>query len=425
MSFRSWGGLPQEPQQCLQLEWQDQLTGHLPPAGLVAGCGRSYGDVALAANNILVSCCGLNRVLGFDQSSGLIRCEAGVTLLDILQLALPGGWMLPVLPGTCQVTVAGAIANDVHGKNHHRKGTFGCHTTALVLQRSDGSILPCSPEQNTDWFEATVGGLGLSGVILEASIQLVPVTGGWLDTENLKFDALEEFFEMDRESGPDWEYTVAWIDCLSNSVRGHFSRANHNSYDAPVSAPATLFAAPFSLPVSPVNRYSLKLFNSLYYHRQRASLRRKQQSVYGWMFPLDRVKNWNRLYGRRGFRQYQCVVEEEAVSELLDIIRGAGEGSFLAVLKGFGNLPSPGLLSFPRRGVSLALDFPWRGEKTTALFKRLDVVVAACNGALYPAKDAHMSGADFRQAYPAWERIEQYRDPALNSIFWQRVMEDA
>jgi FAD/FMN-containing dehydrogenase len=284
--------------------------------------------------------------------------------------------------------------------------------------------LLCAQDQNSDWFNATVAGIGLSGVIVEASIQLVPVAGAWLDTENLKFQNLEEFFQISRQSDKDWQYTVAWIDCLSGSVRGHFSRANHNKCDTPVSFPSALVNVPFALPVSPVNRFSLKIFNSLYYHRQRPRLRRGQRSLYGWMFPLDRVGHWNRLYGRSGFRQYQCVVEEDAVAELLRIIRATGEGSFLAVLKMFGDLPSPGLLSFPRPGASLALDFPWRGVKTLDLFKRLDSVVAACNGAIYPAKDAHMSAVDFRRSYPAWERIEQYRDPALNSKFWQRVTED-
>jgi FAD/FMN-containing dehydrogenase len=425
VSFRSWGGLPEISQHCAELGWQDQLAAELPSAGLVVGCGRSYGDVGLAANGRLASCLGLNRVLALDRKKGLLRCESGVTLADILTLVLPLGWMLPVTPGTSQVTVAGAIANDVHGKNHHRRGTFGQHVTSLVLQRSDGSRLLCTPEENSQWFSATVAGLGLSGVILEASIQLLPVAGGWLDTENVKFNNLEEFFQLDRESAAEWEYTVAWIDCLSSSVRGHFSRANHNDCDDRLDAPAALLDVPMALPVTPINRYSLKAFNSLYFHRQARSMVSRQQSLYAWMFPLDRIGNWNRLYGRRGFRQYQCVVEPEAVADLLRIIRAAGEGSFLAVLKMFGDQASPGLLSFPRKGASLALDFPWRGSVTVDLFKRLDAVVASCGGALYPAKDALMNGADFRRAYPAWEVLEQYRDPQLKSLFWQRVTEDA
>jgi FAD/FMN-containing dehydrogenase len=424
VSFHSWGGLPEISQQRVDLSWQDQVTAGLSGVGLVAGCGRSYGDVGLAANGRVASCLGLNRVLAFDQDTGVLSCEAGLRLADILELALPRGWMLPVLPGTSQVTVAGAIANDVHGKNHHRMGAFGRHVKSLVLQRSDGSRLLCTPTENPEWFSATVAGLGLSGVILEASIQLVPVVGGWLDTENIKFSTLDEFFQLDRESAEDWEYTVAWIDCLSSSVRGHFSRANHNDCGDPLVPPAAMLDVPLALPVTPVNRFSLKAFNSLYFHRQGPRVRSRRETLYGWMFPLDRVGNWNRLYGRRGFRQYQCVVEPAAVAELLRIIREAGEGSFLAVLKMFGEQASPGLLSFPRRGASLALDFPWRDSTTVALFKRLDAVVASCGGAIYPAKDAHMSGADFRRAYPAWEVVEQHRDPQLKSLFWQRVMED-
>lgn len=428
MSFRSWGGLPVEAQQCIALEWRDQLPARLPNAGLVTGCGRSYGDVGLAANGVVASCLGLNRMLGFDRETGLLHCEAGATLGDILTLVLPQGWVLPVLPGTQHVSVAGAIANDVHGKNHHRRGTFGRHVKSLLLLRSDGTELRCSEQENVDWFNVTVAGLGLSGVILEATIQLMPVSGAGLSTENIKFHSLDKFFSLSLETDANWEYSAAWIDCLSSSVRGHFSRARyseHSEHSAAVTAHTALLDVPFTLPVSPVNRFSLRAFNSVYYHRQRRRVRCGETSMLAWMFPLDRVGNWNRLYGRKGFRQYQCVVEPEAIAELLNIIRRAGTGSFLAVLKMFGDVRSPGLLSFPRRGASLALDFPWRDEHTTALFKQLDEVVDSCGGAVYPAKDAHMSGRDFRVAYPAWQTIEQYRDPNLNSFFWQRVMEGA
>jgi FAD/FMN-containing dehydrogenase len=424
VSFRSWGGLPAQAQKTIPLEWQDQLPARLHGAGLVAGSGRSYGDVGLAATGVVASCLGLNRVLSFDSETGLLHCEAGLTLGDILALVLPLGWVLPVLPGTQHVSVAGAIANDVHGKNHHRMGTFGRHVKSLLLQRSDGSKMRCSDEENADWFAVTVAGLGLSGVILEATIQLMPVAGGRLSTETIKFQNLEDFFSLSQESDMDWEYSAAWIDCLSSSVRGHFSRASYSEGAAAVDADKTLLDVPFTLPVSPVNRFTLRAFNSLYFHRQRRRIRRSEDSLISWMFPLDRVGHWNRLYGRRGFRQYQCVVEPDAVPELLAIIRRAGAGSFLAVLKMFGDLSSPGLLSFPRQGASLALDFPWRAEHTEALFKQLDAVVASCGGAIYPAKDAHMSGLDFRAAYPAWQTIEQYRDPNLNSLFWQRVMEN-
>jgi len=421
--MRSWGGLPAEGQELLPLSWRDELAAKLPRAGLAVGCGRSYGDVGLAANGTVLAARGLDRLLAFDNETGILRCEAGVCLGDILSWSLPRGWVLPVVPGTCYVTVGGAIANDIHGKNHHRAGTFGAHVRSLLLQRSDGETRSCSAEDNSEWFAATIGGLGLTGCIVEAELQLAPVAGPWLDTENIRFAELAEFFELSQASDTDYEYTVAWIDCLSKSTRGHFTRANHNQRSDPAESAGSMLAVPFAPPFSPINRLTLKAFNSLYFHRQLRPRVAAEKSFRGWMFPLDRVGHWNRLYGRGGFRQYQCVVEPAAVEELLTVIRRAGEGSFLAVLKMFGDLKSPGLLSFPRPGATLALDFPWRGERTLDLFKHLDAVVAAVGGAIYPAKDAHMTGADFRRAYPAWETLENYRDPRLKSLFWERVTE--
>lgn len=422
MSFLSWGGLPTPPQKLLQVHWRDEAAAVVPEAGLVVGNGRSYGDVGLSSNGTVATLQAVNRVLAFDRKTGVLRCEAGATLGQLLNLVLPAGWCLPVLPGTQFVTVAGAIANDIHGKNHHHSGTFGRHIRSFSLQRSSGEVLLCSPDENYDWFQASIAGLGLTGIIVEVELQLVPVAGAWLETENIKFSCLEEFFELSRESDRDFEYSVAWIDCLSKAVRGHFSRANHSSRDQPT-GPGSAFNIPFAPPLSPINQLTLRAFNGLYFHRQRAQRLRRVESLYSWFFPLDRVGQWNKLYGRKGFRQYQCVVTPEVVPELLAVIRGSGQGSFLAVLKMFGDLESPGLLSFPRPGVTLALDFPWRDHLTLDLFKRLDELVASCDGALYPAKDAHMSGADFRRAYPAWEILEQYRDPAFKSLFWQRVME--
>jgi len=393
----------------------------LPGAGLAVGCGRSYGDVGLAANGIALQLGGLDRLLSFDSATGILRCEAGVTLGEILALCLPQGWLLPVLPGTGHVSVGGAIANDIHGKNHRREGTFGRHVRALLLARSDASVLSCSPAENSKWYSATVGGLGLTGVILEAELQLQPVAGPYLETENIRFHSLSEFFQLSEESEQTHAYTVGWIDCLSRDTRGHFSRANHSPAQGVERPSQPLFSVPWAPPVSPINRFSLRVFNSVYFHRQRSQRVFGRESLYSWFFPLDRVGHWNRMYGRQGFRQYQCVVPAPAVADLLAIIRRSGEGSFLAVLKMFGSLKSPGLLSFPRPGATLALDFPWRGSRTRDVFKRLEAVGASREGAIYPAKDAHMSGVEFRRAYPAWEQLEQLRDPALNSLFWQRV----
>jgi len=422
--MRSWGGLPEQAQQSLSLDWRDQALQQLQQTGLVVGLGRSYGDVGLAANGRPLLASGLNRVLSFDAEQGLLRCESGVTLGAILQLCMPAGWMLPVVPGTRFVTVGGAIANDVHGKNHHAVGCFGKHLRSVRLLRSDGQEINCSAEENPDWFAATVSGLGLTGCILEAELQLRPLAGGYLDTESIKFQGLSEFLELSAESASRYEYSAAWIDCLSRDVRGLFSRANHSPRPGARPLAGALCSVPVALPFSPLNRVSLRLFNSAWYHRQRADRRSSSAAYDRWMFPLDRIENWNRLYGKRGFRQYQCVVPAESVAELLALIRASGQGSLLAVLKQFGSLESPGLLSFPRPGITLALDFPWRGETTLKLFAQLDQLVAAADGAIYPAKDAHMSAADFRRAYPRWETLEKFRDPALCSLFWQRLTQE-
>ena len=419
--MRSWGGLPEGEQTELRVGWQDQVLSAWRQQILPAGCGRSYGDSALAASGAVLNTCGMDHFLAFDPASGVIRCEAGVTLGQIMQLTVPRGWMLPVLPGTRFVTVAGAVANDVHGKNHHRDGTFARHVSELALQRSDGELIRCSRKHHQEWFAATCGGLGLTGVILWVELRLRPVSGPWLDAETIKFHSLQEFFELSAASDDSHEYTVSWIDCLAARPRGHFLRARHSAASEVAPQSGVHFNVPFALPLSPLHRFSLKLFNSGYFHRQLAPRKSRRVAWPGWFFPLDAVGHWNRLYGRRGFRQYQCVAPAEAISELLDIIRHSGQGSLLAVLKVFGDIPSPALLSFPRPGVTLALDFPWRGGKTTELFKRLDAVVFGNGGAIYPAKDAHMSGADFRAAYPRWERLEQLRDANINSLFWQRV----
>jgi FAD/FMN-containing dehydrogenase len=419
VSLSSWGGLPAEPQHEVHVSWVDQVGAGMTQAGLPVGCGRSYGDSGLAASGTVLQMRGLNCLHAFDLERGVLRCEGGITLGEILTLAVPSGWILPVLPGTRFVTVAGAVANDIHGKNHGRDGTFGCHLLAFGLQRSDGEVLECSPTHNPDWFAVTIGGLGLTGVILWVELQLQPVAGPWLSTRTTKFSSLDEFFALSGDSG--YEYNAAWLDCLSADGRGHFTSADHCERETDIGSEGMHLTVPFTPWFSPVNRFTMKLLNGLYYRRQWNKQSSEQQSMYRWFFPLDGVRHWNRMYGKAGFRQYQCVVPREAVRELLSIIRRSGEGSFLAVLKQFGERQSPGLISFPRPGVTLALDFPWRGRVTEALFESLDAVVTEHNGAVYPAKDAHMSAQHFQRAYPAWEQLEEKRDLRIQSLFWQRV----
>lgn len=397
---------------------------------LAYGNGRSYGDSCLNNAGTLVDMRGLDRFIAFDPATGILECEAGVLLADILALAVPQGWFVPVTPGTQFVTVGGAIANDVHGKNHHVAGTFGRHIQQLELARSDGSRLICSPSENADWFAATVGGLGLTGLIARATIALRRIQGPFMDVDTHRFTDLDAFFALSAESDADYEYTVAWVDCSARGSqlgRGWFMRANHRpalgQQPDPGRGKGPTF--PFVTPISMINRATLKPLNTLYYHRSLRTRHRANQHYQPFFYPLDGIQHWNRAYGPAGFLQYQCVVPHAdgrvAIAELLDRIAAAHSGSFLSVLKIFGDIESPGMLSFPRPGVTLALDFPNRGQATFDLLDTLDEVVMAAGGAVYPAKDARMSAAAFDRYFPAWREFNNYIDPAFGSDFWRRV----
>jgi len=410
------------------LRWRHVPLPHPGPSSVLPfGNGRSYGDSCLNDGGLLFDVRGLDRLISFDVEHGVICCEAGVMLADILDLVVPAGWFLPVTPGTKFVTVGGAIANDVHGKNHHCAGSFGCHVRQFELLRSDGSRRRCSRSENPDWFAATIGGLGLTGVILWAEIQLHRVANAAMDIETIRFADLGGFFRLTGESDAAFSYTVAWVDCASRGKslgRGVFTRANHASHDTSSAwAPGSAFGIPVELPGAVVTDTVVRAFNAWYYRRPQQRFRRVHFDSF--LYPLDRVRNWNRIYGRRGFFQYQCVVGSsdgrDAVAELLSRIAAAGGSSFLAVLKVFGTIPSPGLLSFPRPGITLALDFPNRGSGTMRLLDRLDEIVRSSGGAVYPAKDARMSADSFRHYFPRWRSFCEYLDPAFSSGFWRRV----
>jgi FAD/FMN-containing dehydrogenase len=346
-------------------------------------------------------------------------------LRDIQRLVLPRGWGLPVLPGTQFVTVGGAIANDVHGKNHHETGTFGDHVRSLRLLRTDGQEIVCGPAERRDWFAATVGGLGLTGLVVEAELQLRRVPGPWLDAETIAYSGLDEFFRLSEESHPAWEHAVSWIDCTSgDAVRGLFMRAKpaagaHGTWRE------RRLAMPLVPPVSLVNRLTLKPLNQLYWTMNKRHLGRRIAHYEPFLFPLDGIRDWNRLYGPAGFYQYQCVVPREAgsapIREMLGAIARSGDGSVLAVLKTFGNRWPLGLLSFARPGVTLALDFQNRAGVET-LFERLDAIVSAAGGRLYPAKDARMPRSMFEAGYPRFGEFLGYRDPGMSSAMSRRLM---
>lgn len=427
---RSWGRYPQAQQHLVVLHDRTAALPAFDGSALPYGNGRSYGDVCLDDGGTLLHTRGLDRFIAFDAERGILRCESGVLLSEILDLVVSQGWFLPVTPGTKYITVGGAIANDVHGKNHHVTGCFSEHVNGFELLRSDGTRRWCSREEHADWFAATAGGLGLTGVITWAELSLKRVRGPHMNCETHRFHNLAEFFALSADSERDYEYNVAWIDCAARGTklgRGHFIRANHAPPSDGPSRPRRRLAVPFTPPMSLINGLGLRAFNAAYFHRQQRPVAHALTHYEPYFYPLDAIADWNRLYGPRGFLQYQCVVPPQAssaaITELLQRIATSGSGSFLAVLKVFGARRSAGILSFPRPGTTLALDFPNQGAATLALLERLDEVVAAAGGAVYPAKDARLSGAHFRQHFPAWNSMQPYLDPRFSSGFWRRVME--
>jgi FAD/FMN-containing dehydrogenase len=421
--MESWGNLPYAPPS-RRRRLSDRTA---PLAGgdhklLAWGNGRSYGDVCVNSGGELLQTRGLDRYIEFDTVTGVLRAEAGVLLDDVIRTFLPRGWFLPVTPGTRFVTLGGALANDVHGKNHHVAGTFGRHVSRFELLRSDGSRRVCSPTENAELYAATIGGLGLTGLVTWIELALRRVPGSAIAVENRRFHGLAEFFALNDEAERTHEHVVAWIDCLAREPRGILMAGNHADAGA-TTAPGFSPAVPFMPPLSLINRASLAAFNAAYFNRPL----RMSETVHclPYFYPLDNIREWNRIYGPRGFYQYQCAVpratQREATAALLDEIRRSGQGSFLAVLKTFGEAASPGMLSYPLAGANLALDFPNGGEPTLALFARLDAIVAEAGGRLYAAKDARMPGALFRAGYPRWQEFAGHVDPKFSSNFWRRV----
>lgn len=419
----SWGRWPRLPHRWRsQPHARAQLEHAADECLLPYGQGRSYGDVCQNAGGTLLTTAAMDRLLAFDAASGVLDCEAGLRLAELIAFAQPRGWFPPVVPGTRYVSLGGAIANDVHGKNHHRAGSFGCHVLGFELLRSDGSRRWCSPQTNVDWFGATIGGLGLTGLVTRVRLQLVRSAGEWIDAETLPFDSIDEFLALSAAS-TDREYSVAWLDAQSPRGCGVFSRGNPVAEPGPAPA-AGAHHVPVVPPCSLVNGFSTPLFNRLYRARHGRAQRRRVP-WHAFLFPLDGLQHWNRLYGPRGFVQYQCVLPMDhagdALQALLARIAASGQGSMLSVLKVFGERISPGWLSFPRAGVTLALDFPMRGAKTLHLLAGLDALVLAAGGAVYPAKDACMSPALFKAGYPRWAELEARRDPQFSSSLWRRL----
>ncbi|MDP3175699.1 MAG: FAD-binding oxidoreductase [Phenylobacterium sp.] len=423
--FRSWGGAARPLQHVARPRFADQLPGLLrqAPAGgaLAVGLARSYGDSGLNSAGGLIDMSGLDRLIVFDAENGVVRAEAGLSLEALLKLLAPRSMFTTTTPGTAQVTLGGAVANDVHGKNHHSAGAFGCGVRRLGLLRTTGEQMELAP--GDPLFAATIGGLGLTGVITWVELQLAQITGPYIDNEDVPFGDLGGFFDLAAESAGAWEHTAAWIDV--GRGRGIFSRGAWTSQGEGPQRKGRL-SAPIEPPVSPLNPLSLRVFNEVVFAAKSMGVRRRTVPYSAALHPLDSVAGWNRLYGRKGFWQHQSVVPapsaRDAVAEMLGAVAKAGEGSFLSVLKTFGERASPGLLSFPRGGATLAMDFPARGPGVLKLMDRLDAIVREAGGRIYAAKDGRMSADMMRAGYPRLDEFLQHLDPGLSSDFARRTL---
>ena len=434
--FHSWGNYPvsknftQKPRYLNSREKVD-LSVSKNETLLPFGNGRSYGDSCLNNGGSLLLTRGLNRFIHFDSERGILKCEAGVLLSEVIDLILPYGWFLMVTPGTKFVTIGGAIANDVHGKNHHKAGAFGCDILGFELVRSDGQTLLCKKNQNSKLFKATIGGLGLTGVITWVEFSLKKVKSSFMDVETFNFNNIDEFFQLSLESDISHEYTVAWLDSSakgSSIGRGVFKRANHSSNGPLNPLVSSKINFPIKIPFSLINMPSVKIFNALYRWNHSKKQGLNIENINSFFYPLDSISNWNRIYGNKGFLQYQFVIPiknaKNVINEILRIISISGQGSFLNVLKIFGDIKSPGMLSFPRSGVTLALDFPNKGEKLFRLLYELEQLIVDSDGAIYPAKDAMMSKNTFSSAFLRLEEFSKCIDPVFSSSFWRRVTEE-
>ena len=428
-----WGNYPAAPGAELASEDLEKAS---VGASLARGLGRSYGDASLPmAGRLALATPPANRFLAFDESSGLLRAEAGVTVDEISRLLLPRGWFVPVTPGTKFVTLGGMVASDVHGKNHHRAGTFGAHVSSLRLRVADGRIVTCSPAIESDLFWATVGGMGLTGHILEVEFKMERVSSPWIWGESEGVRDIDAFIDVLGQAASEWPMTMGWIDCLSrgrNLGRGVVFRGRWAlPHEAPAQAPPpkAKLNMPIRLPSFVLNGLTTRAFNALYY---RVHARPKKGIVHpdAFFYPLDAIHHWNRVYGKAGFTQYQCVIPHAsgraAARRFMELVAARGGASPLCVIKDCG-AEGKGLLSFPKPGISIAIDFPVRAW-TQGLIDALNDLVLAEGGRIYLAKDAFTRQDHFvrmEPRLPAWQAIRRRWDPQgrFGSRLAQRLLD--
>ncbi len=384
--------------------------------GIARGMGRSYGDSALAPT--VLSTAYLNHILEFDSASGVLHCQAGVTIADILNTFAGKGWFPPVTPGTKYVTVGGCVASDVHGKNHHLEGSFCDHVIAMTVMSGDGETMVCTPEGTPELFRATCGGMGLTGIILDVTFRMKKIHGCYMQSVTHKARHLHEALAL-LEMHHDSPYSVAWIDTLSHGLRRGRSLVMLGEHldDGDITMPRkTSLAVPLDMPAFLLSHRSIGAFNALYYHRIRKAALTERIHYEQFFYPLDKILHWNRLYGKRGFTQYQFVVPKEAgraaITAILKHMADADRGSFLAVLKAFGK-GNDNYLSFPMEGYTLAVDFKL-DDNLFDLLEQLDHIVLDHGGRLYLTKDARMGEETFKRGFPDWKLFQNARQ-AVNA----------
>lgn len=388
------------------------------------GEGRSYGDAAVSANGTVLLTRELNALEHFDVTTGVLTAQAGLTIERLLDIVIPRGWFPPVTPGTKHVTLGGAVAADVHGKNHHRVGSLASHIIEMDVMLADGTTVTCGPQQNAELFWATVGGMGLTGLIARVTLQLAPIETSGILAQYYRSPDLETTLTWLADSGHDDHYTVAWVDGLSRGrslgrsvvMRGHHARRDEMPNPRLAVTATKPLQVPFDFPSFVVNPLSVRAFNQLYYLVEGRKSRPFVVDYERFFYPLDRMADWNRLYGKRGFLQYQFMLPDEGtagVRVILERISASRRPVFLGVMKRFGP-GNPGPLSFPGQGFTLALDFPMTGPDVLRLLDQLDDLVIAYGGRVYLAKDARMSAERFRMMYPRlgeWLRCKEAVDP--------------
>jgi decaprenylphospho-beta-D-ribofuranose 2-oxidase len=383
----------------------------LPQDYIAYGMGRSYGDSALNENILLSR--RFNKIRHFDEDSGIIVCESGVTLAEIIEIFLPRGWFLPVVPGTKQITVGGAVASDVHGKNHHKVGCFSEFVIAFELMLPSGEVVSCDRQQHQELFYATCGGMGLTGIILTVTFFLQPIKSAYIRETIIRCQDLDEILGL-FEAHQEATYSVGWIDCLArgkNLGRSVLMLGEHANSGSLRGEKSKVLSIPINLPGFLLNRYSIAGFNKIYYAIHPGFTEGRLAPLDQFFFPLDSITSWNRMYGRRGFTQYQFVLPKggsyAGLKRILQKIAATGMGSFLAVIKLFGK-ENRNYLSFPMEGCTVALDFKIQ-PKLFPLLDELDAIVVDHGGRLYLTKDVRMRQDIFRKSYPEWEKFVNLR----------------